>query len=483
MTLPTILTPQGLQPQKPTDLLAQLIALVSSTVPGYTANLPGSLIDDISGTDVGAMILIDNARVELVNSLTPYGANEFILNQLGQIYGVQLGATTNTSVYVVFTGSIGYIIPTGFTVSDGNYQYTVVDGGVIPAGGTTTPLYCLATQTGSWSIPAGTVTTINTSVPSGYILSCTNTTAGTPSSGVQTVDSYRAQVLNAGLVMSTGMATMLTAQLSSINGVNPLNIAIQQQTGGAWKVIVGGGDPYTVSYAIYKALGASIGLLVGSTMTVTSITNATVGLATTSLNHGLGANGAVVSLFGGNNIQINGVTGMTGINGVNLTITIVSQNSFTIGINTTSLGTYVANSGTLTPNPRNQNINIIDGSNTYSIKYVLPPQQVVIISLVWNVYGASNLISASAVSQLGSPAISVYINSIPLGQPINLFAAQEAFVASISSLVPANLIDKMLFTVTINGVVSTPLSGTQAIVGDVESYFYTTPSAITITQG
>src|ERR1700674_533011 len=89
---PVVIGPQGLQPQQPADLLAQLLAAVAATNPGYTANLPGSLVEDISSTDVAAIALIDQAKVELVNSLTPLAANNFLLTQLGQIYGPTLGS-------------------------------------------------------------------------------------------------------------------------------------------------------------------------------------------------------------------------------------------------------------------------------------------------------------------------------------------------------------------------------------------------------
>ena len=59
-----------------------LVALVASENPDYTANLPGSLIEDIASTDVGALTGIDQARVDAINSVTPYGANAFVLAQL-----------------------------------------------------------------------------------------------------------------------------------------------------------------------------------------------------------------------------------------------------------------------------------------------------------------------------------------------------------------------------------------------------------------
>jgi hypothetical protein len=52
---------------------------VAAEVPDYTANLPGSLIEDISSTDVQALATIDQARVDAINSFSPYGANAFAL--------------------------------------------------------------------------------------------------------------------------------------------------------------------------------------------------------------------------------------------------------------------------------------------------------------------------------------------------------------------------------------------------------------------
>ena len=104
--IPVVITSAGAQPTPPATLLAQLIALVASTNSGYTASLPGSLIEDVSSTDVGALVICDTARVETINSLSPYSANAYLLSQLGQIYigpGAAPAPPTNTSVYVVFT--------------------------------------------------------------------------------------------------------------------------------------------------------------------------------------------------------------------------------------------------------------------------------------------------------------------------------------------------------------------------------------------
>ena len=156
MTIPVVMSASGAVPTPPITLNQELIALAVASNPGLTANLPGTLIEDIASTDTGALVLIDQARVETINSVTPFGANLFLLNQLGQIYGVPQGTSTNTSVYVTFTGTPGYVIPKGTIVSDGSYQYVTQDASVISSGGTSASVYCVATISGSWAVPANT---------------------------------------------------------------------------------------------------------------------------------------------------------------------------------------------------------------------------------------------------------------------------------------------------------------------------------------
>ena len=471
MTFPIVITSAGVQPTDPSVIRQAIETAVAATNPGYTANLPGSLIEDILSTEVGGIAAIDSARVDLINSLTPYGANEFLLNQLGQIYGVQQGIGSNTSVYVVFTGSPGYVIAAGFTVSDGSHQYVVQDGGIIESGGMSAGLFCLATTAGSWAVPIDTVTTLITSVPSSVTLSVTNPTAGLPGATAQTEEDYRAQVIQAGLAEAQGMPTFLKTQLQNVSGVQARLVSVRQPTSGAWEIIVGGGDPYAVANAIFTGI-FDISTLVGSMLLVTGITNANPGVATTNLNHGYST---------GQVINISGVVGMSGVNNTPLTITVISETTFSIGVNTTSSGAYVSG-GIVTPNLRNVAVSINDYPDTYVIPFVNPPQQTVGITLTWNTT-SPNFVSPVAIAQLGSPALMNYINSIAVGQPINLFELQNVFQTAIASIIPPQLLSRMIFAVTINSVSVSPTSGTGLIVGDPESYFETTAANIVINQG
>jgi hypothetical protein len=227
-------------------------------------------------------------------------------------------------------------------------------------------------------------------------VACNNPLAGTPSTGAQSVESYRSQILQAGLAASQGITRFLKTQLENVAGVQARLISVVQDSTN-WKVIVGGGNPYQVAYAIYKSL-FDISNLVGS--------------ATTA---------------------------------------------------------------------RNQTVTVTDYPNTYSITYVVPPVQSVNVGLTWNTI-SPNVISNTTVSALGAAALVEYVNSIPVGSPINLFELQNVFQESISSILPPYLLTRMVFTVQINGVVTNPSAGTGAIYGDAESYFLTDVTKINIVR-
>lgn len=465
-------TSAGAQQTPPLTLWANLITTVASISPGYVA-LPGGLINDLAGTSTYAIALCEAAAIECINSLTPFGANAYVLTELGNVYGVPQGATTNTAVYVVFTGTVGFQIPIGFLVSDGTYQYRVQDGGVIETGGSSQPIYCVATLPGSWAVPANTVIALASSIPVSITLTCTNPLAGTPSAAPETQATYASRVLSAGLVSGQGSASMCKTLLANVPGVQPRLISVKQINGGGWEVICGGGDPYAIANAIYQS-GLDISTLVGSTIGITGITNANPGVVTTNLNHGL--------TTGQSNVHISGVVGMTGVNGGPYTVTVINEKQFSFGVNTTASGAYVSG-GVVTPNARNVSVNLNDYPDSYTVPFVTPPSQSVVIQLTWSTT-SPNYVSAASVQQLGATALANYINSIPVGSPINLYAAEAAFVNSVLSLFNNNaaLISAMNWTISINGIATSPTAGTFLIVGDPESFFTTTTTNITITQ-
>jgi hypothetical protein len=247
------LTPSGAIPSDPSTIRAELITTATALSPGLTADLPASLIEDMASTATGALVYQDQAYVDLVNSISPITANTYITTQLGNVYGVQRGVGDNTSVFVQFTGTPGFVINVGFLVSDGTYTYSVQDGTIVPTGGITGLVYCLATVSGSWAVPANTVTAVSTSVPSPIILTVTNPNSGIPGQAQQDPNSFRAQVIQAGNAVATGTPAFVKTTIQNVPNVVSRLVSLRQ-AGGGYEIVVGGGDPFEVSNAIYQSL-------------------------------------------------------------------------------------------------------------------------------------------------------------------------------------------------------------------------------------
>jgi hypothetical protein len=472
-SLPLIMTDAGPSPTPPATLNAALIALVASTNPGYTV-LGGGLIEDLASTATGALVAIDQARVDSVNDVTPLGANAFVLAALGQQQGLPQGSPANGNVYVTFTGAAGaygYVFPAGFLVSDGANQYALQDGGVVSAAtGSTGQLYAVATSSGTFPIPANTVTQVVTSIPSPYdsLITVTNPQAGIPAAAAETVQSYRSRVLQAGIVASTGTPAFLKTALYAITGVRQQLVSIPSLSGG-YQVICGGGDAYQVANAILQSV-ENISLLQGSQLAITAMTAANPVVITTNLAHGFVA---------GNTSAVAGASP----SGFNTTYTVVSVTPFTIttATNGSAFGTYIGGA-LLAPNPRNVTVSLIQAPNIYSVTFVNPPQQVVTVVATWNTT-VTSFTAGAAVNQLAASAMQDYINSVPVGQPINLLELTAVFQNAVAPVLPTINLTTLQFVVTINGVTASPASGTSAIFGDAESYFYCSATGATSVQG
>jgi hypothetical protein len=367
---------------------------VAAVNPGYTADLPGILIEDISSTDTYAIAQSDSARVETINSLTPLGANAFLLLQLGQMLGVPVGAVSNTSVFVVFSsgGIPGVVIGKGFIVTDGTYQYALNSGGITKADGFTDPLFAIAILPGIWAVPPNTVTALVTSAPPGIPLTVTNPQTGIPGSDVGLTETdYRMRVLQANLAASQGMARYLRTLLSNVPGVqarliNPL--MNPYGTPGQWKIIVGGGDPYQVAYAIYQAL-FDISSIVGSVTHVTNVTNTDPAVVTTDINHGLDV---------GNTIEYHN-TITSGWDGTYRVFSVPSPTTFTFGqfspANPLVSGTWLSNVITFTTT----NPHLLISGQQVSIAECIPDQYNSLY--VCTVTGASTF----TVPKIGNPGL------------------------------------------------------------------------------
>ena len=468
--LPTVIDSSGLVPTAPATLRSNTVTYAQSVSSGITTDLPGTLIEDLGSTSTGALVQIDQARVDAVNSITPYGCNDALLDEMGTIYGLTRGTATNTSAYVTFTGTPGYDIPKGFTVTDGTYQYSTQEAAAIGTSGSSGNVYVVATVAGSWAVAAGSITQVVTSVPTDYTVTVTNAATGTPGdSDGESDTSFRYRCVQAASTTCQSAPRYVKTKISDISGVSSRLVSMAID-GSNYRIMVGGGDPYLVAGAIYNSV-FDLPALVGSVNSVTGATQASAAVITTELTHGL---------TDGASVTISGAEGMTAINGT-FTMTYISPTSFSIPVDTSSASAYTG-SGVLETNPRNEVVSIVDGADTYQIPFVVPLQQIVKVSVVWNT-NATNVVSNDSVVSLGQAALTSYINGIYAGAPINRFEMQYYFQNALVDLVPYANLTRMVFTVYIDGVEVDEDTGTGLIQGDSQSYLYTVPDNITITRG
>lgn len=455
------ITSAGAQPSSPAVLQAQLLAAATALSPGLTAALPASLIEDMSSTATGALIVQDQAYVDLVNSISPITANEYILTQLGNVYGVQQGVGSNTNVYVVFSGTTGFVINAGFQVSDGSYIYTTQQSTIVNGAGVTDSVYCLATVAGDWAVPINTVTQVVTSTPIGVTLTVNNPTPGTPGEAAQSATAYRSQVIQAGRAVATGLPTFLKTTLQNVPNVQARLIAVRVASGG-YEIVVGGGDPYAVANAIFQSmfnildLQGTQGFVGVGTIAATTLT---ISATTTSGTLGIG------SVIYGTGIAVGTI--ITGGTGPTWTISPTQ---------TVSTPTDIVTGGAT------EVITINDYPDSYDITFVIPFQQTVGVQVNWTTVAGTNFVSNTVVGGLVQPAMTTYINSIYVGQSISLLELQAVFIAATAGVIDPTTIATLTFVVTVDGnSVDTPVGGV-LYPANQEGFFYTTQGDIIVTN-
>lgn len=258
MALTTPITASGLVPRDPLDIKADLTARVSRARPGYTANIPGSMIDDILGTDVAAVTLMEQARVDTINSLTSATAQPNILNKMATQLGIQAGTTTNGSVDVQANNSTpGFVFNKGFIISDGNKQYILSSATAVKPDGTTSLMNFVCQTPGTFAIPRNTVNIVVTPLPSGITVNLTNPQDGVPGAVQEDISEFRARVLETQRAVAQGFLTTLRTTLQQVPGVSSRLISIAMNGTGitsGYRVLVGGGDETDVATAIFNSM-------------------------------------------------------------------------------------------------------------------------------------------------------------------------------------------------------------------------------------
>ena len=303
----------------------------------------------------------------------------------------------------------------------------------------TAQLYVVANQYGNWAIPANSITTVITSVPTGYPLTVTNLVSGTTATAAETESLYRARINIAQLAPATGTQALVKSALQNIPGVQARSVSVA----ASGKIMVAGGDPYLIANALLQNLfdlsdfaGSTVlsnswtgtGSIAGNVLTLTAVTG-TVKL------------GDIVS--GNYMISPTIITGFSGGSG--------GTGTYFVNYSQAVASEALTGSNSL----RNQVVTLINAPDIYSILFVVPVQQQITMTVNWSTI-APNFTSNTAVNNLVNAALVNYINLILVSQPINVFEMQQIFLDNISSVISPAFISNLTFAVYINGVLTNP---------------------------
>jgi hypothetical protein len=249
-------------------------------------------------------------------------------------------------------------------------------------------------------VPAGSVTQIITSVPASQPLTCTNLVPGLPGAEEQPEWSYRAQVMQSGMATAQGVPEFLRTMLEKVDGVQARLISYRKVSPMQWTVIVGGGDPYEVGFAIYQAIPD-------------------ISVLTAEANVPDGE-------------QPTGVT-----------------------------------------------VTISQYPDSYDIPFITPTSQTAEVILTWNTT-ANNYVDPASISAAAVPKIIEYINSIPVGQPINIYEINTIFQLSVATLIRPAQISLIDVVVAIDGAIVPPEPNSDLVYGNNYSYFTTDASEVIV---
>lgn len=464
----------GVEPTDPSTLRDQLVTHAAKLSPGVTTDLPGTLIEDMASTAVGALLQIDQAKVDLINAISPLNVTSSMLDQFGEIYGVKRGVGANPSAYVTFTGTPGLFLGAGFQVSDGTYLYETQENVTLPETGRLTNIYVLAISAGEYSIPAGTITQVVSGLSASVTLSVINPQPGTIGAQEESDASYRARIIQAGQSTTQGTPNFIKSCLQKVPNIieRSLSVSINRDVDGipqGYAVTADGGDPQQIAGAIYESCFDLLSLQ-GSTNTVSSATQSNPCTISTTLTHGL---------TNGQNVTISGAQGMNAING-SFTATVLDAYRFTIPLDTSTAPLY-SGGGLLETNPRNLTATLLDGTDRYDIPFIRPLQQKVRLIVHWQT-SSVNIIDNDAATRLCAPNLADYINSLSVNEPINIMQLSTAFEAALLKIIPGNLITELSFELYLNDILTLPSPKGTTIAGDPQSYFTITPADISLVR-
>lgn len=250
----------GYQPDTPEELREKIIQDNVENNPAFQdlpQTLQGNLIDQ------GAMFLMyQELNIQrLFNFPAMSQANDLLFFLMGDDRNIRRKGAYQSEVTLRFTATAGTIIPQDFRVQDptSGITFRTYEESLITS---TTGIIDVLAYTKETNIPTigiGAITKIVDNTPN---IQVTNIDSPTQPQDIESIESYKNRVRMRYRNPKFGSFGSLLGEIEAVEGVDTRLVGFRQseitESGSKWnafEVVVGGGNPINIAYAIYLAGG------------------------------------------------------------------------------------------------------------------------------------------------------------------------------------------------------------------------------------
>lgn len=241
----------GWQPPTPQELREALQDYLMQNVPNYTAR-PADILSNLIDGGVAFGMYFAQQLQSYFNGYAPSYGDNFLLELRASEQGLRRKSSFSSSVDIQFTAPAYTIIPeqTPITGTDLPTYYTQESVVVGTTGSITVTAYCDAD-----TIPTIDIGQLNQLGISLQNVTATNTSVPTQPQDAETFDDFAKRVQLAWASPRGGSASYLLSLLQNINGVVQRATKIQVNGNGTYEVLIDGGDPLEIAWAMFNGGG------------------------------------------------------------------------------------------------------------------------------------------------------------------------------------------------------------------------------------
>lgn len=249
----------GVIKDDPTVIRERLLNQAIEKVEGFT-KLPSGIQNNLIDESVLDIVEIQDMLSNVMNSVSPSYANDFIVKELGAAFGLKIKDKALPNTTITFYGLQGVVIPEGLEVgnADGSKKFITTKSDIINAAGQVS-IYCEGADYYDTPTPANTLNVLLNQVLN--VTSCTNLNDAVESTEAETISEFRSRFQTRAQANRSGTAAALDNALKEIEGTvdrlctyKASQIIEEGVKEAVIEVVVGGGDDYQVALAIFNSV-------------------------------------------------------------------------------------------------------------------------------------------------------------------------------------------------------------------------------------